>query len=194
MQTPTDRKAQTHDRIVEVAARAIRRSGFQGTGVADIMKEAGLTHGGFYAHFVSRDAMLVEAVQRAGRDGDQLLAERIAQRRSEGASPLAALIQSYLHDAHLATTDRGCVVAALGSEIARQAQEVAEAGRERVQNLVEAVRHALPPGSDDEAALIAATLAGTVQLARTLGGRSGKTLLHTVRQQLLARFDSPHRN
>ena len=62
------RKEVTHERIVEVAARAIRRSGYNGTGVADIMKEAGLTHGGFYAHFASREAMLAEAADRAGAE------------------------------------------------------------------------------------------------------------------------------
>ncbi|WP_439332407.1 TetR/AcrR family transcriptional regulator, partial [Pseudomonas viridiflava] len=60
------RKADSHARIVEVAARAIRRTGYDGTGVADIMKEAGLTHGGFYAHFASRDALLAEAADHAG--------------------------------------------------------------------------------------------------------------------------------
>src|SRR3954462_12425805 len=62
------RKEATHERIVEVAARAIRRSGYAGTGVADIMKEAGLTHGAFYAHFPSREAMLAEAADRAGAE------------------------------------------------------------------------------------------------------------------------------
>src|SRR5436190_910859 len=61
-------KEATHDRIVEAAARAIRRSGYNGTGVADIMKSAGLTHGGFYAHFSSREAMLAEAADRAGSE------------------------------------------------------------------------------------------------------------------------------
>src|SRR3954469_24662808 len=58
-------KEATHERIVSVAARAIRRSGYGGTGVSDIMKEAGLTHGGFYAHFESREAMLAEAARKA---------------------------------------------------------------------------------------------------------------------------------
>ena len=58
-------KDATHERIVSVAARAIRRSGYDGTGVADIMKEAGLTHGAFYAHFPSREAMLAEAIGKA---------------------------------------------------------------------------------------------------------------------------------
>src|SRR5437762_13885168 len=62
------RKEFTHERIVEAAARAIRRSGYDGTSVADIMKEAGLTHGGFYAHFASREAMLAEAADRAGAE------------------------------------------------------------------------------------------------------------------------------
>ena len=62
------RKEATHERIVEAAARAIRRSGYSGTGVADIMKDAGLTHGGFYAHFESREAMLAEAADRAGAE------------------------------------------------------------------------------------------------------------------------------
>ena len=62
--TRTAAKEASHERIVGVAARAIRRSGYNGTGVADIMKEAGLTHGSFYAHFASREAMLAEAADR----------------------------------------------------------------------------------------------------------------------------------
>ena len=71
------RKEATHERIVEAAARAIRRSGYDGTGVAEIMKDAGLTHGGFYAHFASREAMLAEAADRAGAEA-VAASERIA--------------------------------------------------------------------------------------------------------------------
>ena len=67
MDAEPTRKQRSHDRIVEAAARAIRRDGYGGVGVADVMREAGLTHGGFYAHFASRDALLVEALERAGR-------------------------------------------------------------------------------------------------------------------------------
>lgn len=63
-------KEASHERIVQAAARAIRRSGYDGTGVAGIMKEAGLTHGAFYAHFESRDAMLAEAADRAGAEAN----------------------------------------------------------------------------------------------------------------------------
>jgi TetR/AcrR family transcriptional regulator, transcriptional repressor for nem operon len=65
---PAGRKQLSHERIVDTAARVLRESGFAGVGVADIMKRAGLTHGGFYAHFASRDALLAEALERAGED------------------------------------------------------------------------------------------------------------------------------
>src|SRR5690349_6359273 len=111
------RKEASHERIVETVARAIRRYGFQGAGVADIMKEAGLTHGGFYAHFPSRDALLVEALESAGRDSAARLAQATAPRRARGASALRALLESYLSEAHLHAVDEGCPVAALASEV-----------------------------------------------------------------------------
>src|SRR5512141_2405086 len=71
-------KDATHERIVSVAARAIRRSGYDGTGVADIMKQAGLTHGAFYAHFPSREAMLAEAAGRACAESAAAVADVVA--------------------------------------------------------------------------------------------------------------------
>lgn len=191
--TPS-RKEISHDRIVEAASRAIRRAGYQGVGVADIMKEAGLTHGGFYAHFESRDALLVEAVQRAGRDNAAALSERVAQRRAEGETPLAALVNVYLGDQQLANLERGCVVAALASEMTRQDEAVLGASRTRVLGLVDAVRRALPEAADpDDAAVIAATMVGALQLARALGGKAGKSLLARTRQALLSRQAPPSR-
>jgi AcrR family transcriptional regulator len=187
--TTTDRKAQTHERILEVAARAIRRAGYDGVGVADIMKEAGLTHGGFYAHFASRDAMLVEAMRRAGDESSRHLATSVAQRRAAGDSPFAALVHTYLHDSQLATAESGCIVAALASEMPRQQDEVLAGARERVQQLIEAVRQALPAGLAAQAPAATATMVGALELARTLGGRQGKTLLAGVRQTLLQQYD-----
>src|SRR5881398_298117 len=97
----TRSKQATHDRIVEAAARAIRRSGYNGTGVADIMKRCGLTHGGFYAHFPSREALLAEALERAGQDSQLRLQRSIQAGEARGASPLRALVESYLSDRHL---------------------------------------------------------------------------------------------
>src|SRR5881409_1721688 len=97
--TAPRRKEVTHERIVEAAARAIRRSGYGGTGVADIMKDAGLTHGGFYAHFASREAMLAEAADRAGAEGVAELA-RIAA-AAPPPQALRSLIEAYLSRAHV---------------------------------------------------------------------------------------------
>ena len=107
----------THERIVETAARAIRRSGYDGTSVADIMKEAGLTHGGFYAHFPSRKAMLAEAADRAGAE-----AAAASMRVAATAPPEQALqwlLRAYLSKEHVKSAERGCPVAALGSEMPR---------------------------------------------------------------------------
>lgn len=191
--TPT-RKELTHQRIVEVASRAIRRAGYQGVGVADLMKEAGLTHGGFYAHFKSRDALLVEAIEQAGRDNAVVLQARQAQRQAEGQSPLQALLGAYLHADQLSRADRGCVVAALASETPRQDDAVRQAARQRAEALVGQVREALPPGvPTEEAAVITAAMVGAVQLARVLGGEAGAALLARTHDTLIERHDRPLR-
>src|SRR4051812_29319013 len=112
--TPNTRKEDTHERIVDVAARALRRHGYAGVGVAEVMKEAGLTHGGFYAHFGSRDALIVEALERAGRDSIEAV-KRAAERRAvKGVSAFRSLVETYLADEHLGSLESGCPVAALG--------------------------------------------------------------------------------
>jgi len=187
---PLSRREISHDRIVEAASRAIRRSGYAGTGVADIMREAGLTHGGFYAHFESRDALLAEAVARAGRDSAALV-ERRAQNRSKDTSALRALIEGYLSEAHLTSAETGCVVSALVSEIPRQAPEVREASAERVQALIDRVRQSLPPSvKPDAAGVITSTMVGALQLARALSDeKQARALLKSARTALLEQYD-----
>ncbi len=191
MPRSASRKELTHDRILDVAARAIRRAGYDGVGLATIMKEAGLTHGGFYAHFASRDALLAEATQRAGRDTGAVLVDRMRQARAEGSSAFAALVNTYLADAHLDNAECGCVVAALGSEIPRQAEDVTQAARARVLGLVELVRRSLPASVDPaQAEVVTATMVGTLQLARTLQGKAGKAWLANVRSSLIQQYDA----
>lgn len=191
MDTPPSRKQVTHDRIVATAARAIRRGGFQGVGVADIMKEAGLTHGGFYAHFASRDALLAEALERAGQEAATRVADYTAVRRKQGASAFRALVDGYLAERHLGSTETMCTVAALASEMSRQCPEVRNAAAERVRGLVTLVEHSLPPGAPAKsAAVIASQLVGALQLARALGDNAeGKALLTASRRALLAQYD-----
>ena len=189
MNTSLTRKEQSHERIVEVAARAIRRTGYRGVGVADIMKEAGLTHGGFYAHFASRDVLLVEAMQQASRDNQAALSKSMARRMAKGHSRFSALVWAYLHDTHLEQTGNGCVVAALASEMTRQSDAVQQEARRRVTDLVEFVRSALPEGVDPaQAEVITATMVGALQLARTLGGNTGRALLAQTRDALILKY------
>ena len=184
------RKDISHDRIVEVAARTLRRAGYRGVGVADVMKSAGLTHGGFYAHFESREALLVEAMQRAGRDNEASMAEAVERRVRKGTSRLVALVSSYLHEKHMERAEDGCVVAALSSEMTRQDDVVREQARRLVAELVGRVRAALPRGTDPaEAEVVAATMVGALQLARTLGGKPGRDLLASTRRALIERHD-----
>lgn len=193
METAPGRKALTHERILETAARAIRRAGFQGVGVADIMKEAGLTHGGFYAHFASRDALLVEALEHAGRQSAERLDKGQSIREARGASPFRALVEGYLSDRHLSGTEEGCAVAALVSEMPRQAPEVREAAAQRVRNLVARVARTLPAGSPPGAATaVACQMVGALQMARALGHTAeGRALLAENRAVLLAQYDTP---
>lgn len=168
-QTAHSRKETTHERIVDAASRAIRRSGYGGTGVADIMKDAGLTHGGFYAHFDSREAMLAEAADRAGAEGVAALA-RIAAAAPQGA--LQALLRAYLSSAHVDGAETGCPIVALGSEMPRQAPEVRRAATRHIKEMIDLIARQSPdwgqPGAHERALVTVATMVGTLLLARAV--------------------------
>src|SRR5882757_7487325 len=105
------KKAQTHDRIVRAAAKVIRRDGYAGTSVADVMSDAGLTHGGFYAHFPSREAMLAEGLDHAATEAlESLIGSSTVRAAKENIDPLQALVESYLSDRHVAATETGCTL------------------------------------------------------------------------------------
>ena len=193
MSTKPSRKEQTHERILDAAARALCRGGYQGVGVADVMKDAGLTHGGFYAHFDSRDAMLAEAIRHAGRETVSLVREEMAERMAQGVSTFRALIESYLSDRHLNAVELGCPVAALASEMSRQNEEVRNASCERVNQFIKAVRQALPADAPaDSAYVVVSALVGTLQLARVLGpGKQGKAMRDACIEALLSQYDQP---
>jgi TetR/AcrR family transcriptional repressor of nem operon len=163
-------KEATHDRIVETAARAIRRSGYDGTSVADIMKEAGLTHGGFYAHFASREAMLAEAADRAGAEAVAASSRVAATAPPEQA--LQVLLRAYLSKEHVKSPEMGCPVASLGSEMPRQAPEVRRAATRRIKEMIDVVSRQLPdwgqPGAHEHALVTAATMVGALVMARAV--------------------------
>ncbi|HEY4067427.1 MAG TPA: TetR/AcrR family transcriptional regulator [Burkholderiaceae bacterium] len=183
----------TRERILEVASRALRREGFAGVGVADVMREAGLTHGGFYAHFESREALLAAAIERAGHDTNAAMCRHIEASRARGRSGFRAVVDAYLSPVLLTRTEVGCVVAAVGSEMARQPPELLALSAERVRRLVALIEQVLPQDADrSRAPMIAGTLVGTLQLARTLGANAqGKAMLAAARDALLAQYDPP---
>ena len=190
--TPNTRKQETHERIVDVAARALRRHGYAGVGVADVMKKAGLTHGGFYAHFDSRDALLVEALERAGRESGEGVARAVEQRAKKGVSAFRALVEAYLADELLESLETGCPVAALACDMPRQSGGVREASAVRVRRLVADVQSTLPHAPRATASVVAGTLVGTLQLARALGAiADGRAMLAAARKALIHQYDTP---
>jgi len=181
-------KEASHERIVQAAARAIRRSGYDGTGVADIMKEAGLTHGAFYAHFASREAMLAEAADRAGAESNAVGASVVATAPAEQA--LQALVQAYLSKEHLAGIETGCPVAALGSEMPRQAPEVRRAATRRIKEMIDLVARQSPdwgqPGAHERALVTVATMVGTLMIARAVDDAALSEALRSATLKQLA--------
>ncbi len=110
MRVSREKAAENRERIVETAARLFRENGFDGVGIDAIMKEAGLTHGGFYGHFASKDDLAAEAVTRAF--------ERSAEQQSR-YSDLGDLVADYLSERHRADRANGCAVVALGADMVR---------------------------------------------------------------------------
>jgi len=163
-------KDATHDRIVSVASRAIRRSGYGGTGVADIMKEAGLTHGAFYAHFASREAMLTEAVGKACAESAAALSACVAQQAPGTA--MSSMLNAYLSREHVDNPELGCPLAALGSETSRQVPDVRRVASRHIQEMVDLIARQSPKwgqaSTHAQALVTLSTMVGALLLARTV--------------------------
>lgn len=156
------------------------------------MGSVGLTHGGFYAHFPTRDALVAESIDRAGLQSLEAVRRGVAKRIEGGAAPAEALVETYLSDAHLAGVETGCPVAALIGEAGRQAPEIRDATERRLCRFVELVGEHLPAGSSrNEARSIAATLIGSLQMARAISDPAqARATLATHRRMLLSRLES----
>lgn len=178
-------KEAVHERIVRAAAKALRRHGISGIGIPALMKEAGLTHGGFYAHFENRDALVAEAIRSAAAD--------TAQGALGPESTLAESLDRYLSMGHVQHPEQGCVVAALAAESPRQGPPVRGAVSEVLRGLVRGIDAKLRPrgraGSpaSEDALRIAATMVGAVVLARACEDeRLAARLLKAARASIAA--------
>ena len=106
---------QNRERVIDTTAKLLRERGIDGIGVADLMKAAGMTHGGFYRQFESKDDLVVQAVTRAFKD----MSEDIAKHISTSADPLQALVRHYVSDYHRDQPGNGCSLAALATDASR---------------------------------------------------------------------------
>ena len=180
-------KAASHERIVAIAAARIREEGTEQPGVAEIMRAAGLTHGGFYKHFGSREEMIVEAIERALAESES----RVTELMSGGVDPLAAFADAYVSAAHRDDSATGCGVVALGTDIPRVGGAAQEAYRTQVERYLAHLQQLLQ-GDDDatrrRATVTLSAMVGAVMLARALGptARSDE-ILHDVREAVRER-------
>ena len=176
----------TREALVEVASRLIRERGIAGTSVADVMGAAGMTAGGFYRHFESKEALVAEALDAAAA-GTRATLDRAAAAAPDSA--FSARAEQYLSEAHRAHPERGCPLAALATEVAREPRQVRRAFGAALERAVETIARDVraPEGRQRAAALRAiATMVGAVALARALPeGALSDELLVAVREALV---------
>jgi TetR/AcrR family transcriptional repressor of nem operon len=179
-------KAKTHDRIVTIASARIREAGIEGPGVAEIMHAAGLTHGGFYKHFGSRDDLIAEAADRAFADGRRTIREV-----TDGApDPLAAFADWYLSTQHRDNPATGCPVAALSADMRQGDDRVRAAYRRHVERYLAKLERLLGGGQDARrrSTFALSTLVGSVVLARAIDDEAlSDEILRDAREALTAR-------
>lgn len=191
MRYSKEHKLETHARIVKKASVRLRERGAHGIGVADLMKDAGLTHGGFYAHFDSREALVVEAfgyaMDRSIERWRQLAGQAAPQQR------LAAIVEAYLSPQHRDNPGHGCAVPALGAEIARESPKTRKAFAAKLDQMITmmAEQFSVDGGKSarQQAMAALATMMGTLIMARVAGsGELSEELLNAGRDAVLARM------
>ncbi|AND89263.1 MULTISPECIES: TetR/AcrR family transcriptional regulator [Bradyrhizobium] len=171
MRYSREHKQETHDRIVKKASVRLREKGAHGIGVADLMKEAGLTHGGFYAHFDSREALVIEAfayaMDRSMEHWRKISGEVSPEKR------LALIAETYLSALHRDNPGHGCSIPALGAEIARESPKTRKAFAGKLDEMIEMMTDYIPSlprkAARKQAIATLATMAGTMLLARIAG-------------------------
>lgn len=178
-------KAETHERVVDIAARRFRELGLDGISVADIMKEAGMTVGAFYKHFASRDDLVVEAMARACEEMDTSI--------FTSQPNLKKSIQTYLSEAHRDNLDTGCPIAALINDTARSSDEARAVYGERLEESLALLESLMPDGTQGnrraKAMLIYSAFVGALGLSRAVPDpKLSRQILNSVSAELIALF------
>jgi len=190
MRYSKEHKQETHARIVRKASVRLREKGAHGVGVADLMKEAGLTHGGFYAHFDSREALVIEAFAYA-MDRSTERWRKIAE-QTPPEQRLATIVDTYLTPAHRDDPGHGCAVPALSAEIARESVKTRKAFAGKLEQMIDMMADQIPDlprkAARKQAAAALATMMGTLVLARVAGsGEFSEEILAAGREAVLGR-------
>ena len=171
MRYSKEHKLETHARIVKKASVRLRERGAHGIGVADLMKDAGLTHGGFYAHCDSREALVVEAFAFA-MDRSMERWRKLAE-QTPPEKRLATIVDSYLSPQHRDDPGRGCAIPALSAEIARESPKTRKAFAAKLDQMIEMIAAQIPDvprkAARKQAMASLATMMGTLVLARVAG-------------------------
>jgi TetR/AcrR family transcriptional regulator, transcriptional repressor for nem operon len=190
MRYSREHKLETHARIVKRASVKLREKGAHGIGVADLMKEAGLTHGGFYAHFDSREALVIEAFAHAmdrSTERWRKLAEQMPPEQR-----MAAIVDAYLTPAHRDDPGHGCAIPTLGAEIARESPKTRKAFAAKLEEMIDALAAQIPDlprkTARKQATALIATMMGTLVMARVAGnGEFSEEILSSGRDAVLGR-------
>ena len=173
MRVSREQATANRERIVEVAGKLFRENGFDGIGVADLMKQAGLTHGGFYGHFASKEDLIAEASARALTRSLALWSTLAARAPRD---PLSAIAGVYLTSRHRDNPGAGCLLAALGPDVSRQAPAVRRAVTDFVRSACDLLAKLVPRKSKaarrQRAIATYATLVGAMVLARAVDDRA----------------------
>jgi TetR/AcrR family transcriptional repressor of nem operon len=186
MRVSREQAAKNREHVVDTAARLFRERGYDGIGVLDLMKEAGLTHGGFYGNFASKEQLMAEACARAF-DGSRQIWEKLMAR--DGAAALQSIADAYLSRRHVEQPGIGCAVAALGPDAARLAPPVRAAMTAGIKAQIESLAQLCE--DEDEAARRAqaistyAAMVGALVLARVVDDATlSDEILATVRERI----------
>jgi TetR/AcrR family transcriptional repressor of nem operon len=192
MRYSKEHKQETHARIVKKASVRLREKGAHGIGVADLMKEAGLTHGGFYAHFDSREALVIEAFGYAMDRSNERWRQMIEQVAPEDG--LSTIVNAYVSAQHRDNPGQGCAVPALSAEIARESPKTRKAFAAKLDRMIDTMSEqfaATPDKAARKQAMAAlATMMGTIVLARVAGaGELSDDILGAGRDAVVGRAE-----
>ena len=185
--------AEQHKAAIEAAsARLFREHGLHGVSVAQVMADAGLTHGGFYGHFPSRDALVARACALAFEESATRWRQRIDQAQGDRKAARRNLVVQYLSTTHRDAAGLGCAASALAGDVAREASDkpVHDAYLHGLKSLIDIWQSTAPDGDDaasDSALVDLATLVGAITIARaTRGDALSDDILAAARDRLLA--------